>query len=420
MKTLPLTPHGAELPRNNQQLSSDQGAATEVSTVASTASTNAVQQAYPSRAKEFDWAATEYWVKELQRRWRIARADAPEVSLQVLDPRGLELTNDVEQTTPVDFGEDAVALEESILLTESGVMLGQLLVMPSETLFDEDEHVFTASAIGLELVEVRSDIDAPWSASEEIAYVESGEAPLVEESGIEDVVRVDLSLDSEGHALAALDAEADPFIEELLNFVPTEVNTASQRGVAIQRSHENEDRGDDSDAVRVIPDVTANEASAPVFVMGELFVMPRGVQPLAPLQLELTPTPAALSPWSELTGVLSRHLMNGGHTRASALVGPLLCGELVDFSRVEPAALERLSADGVVETRAGRALTTATFRHSAKAFREEFSMGGLNAGEALFWLSQLLVALSGGTRDEDTLEAELRDFGVAKLLEWAA
>ena len=50
---------------------------------------------------------------------------------------------------------------------------------------------------------------------------------------------------------------------------------------------------------------------------------------------------------------------------------------------------------------------------------EEFATGGLNTSEALFWLSQLLVAITGGG-DEEAFEAELRGLGVAQLLEWAA
>jgi hypothetical protein len=294
--------------------------------------------------------------------------------------------------------------------------------MPSETLFDEDEHVFTASALGLDLVEIGEPTSEGAPTLDTFALIESGEVPIVEESGVERVF-VELTLDD--HADPSpylLDDESDPFIDELLSLLPPEGNASSSLGVTPLRASDQElveAPSDESDRVRPLPAVAASNVPEPP-ALSQFFVMPRGVQPLAPLQLELTPTPAALSPWSELTGAISRHLMNGGHTRAAALVGPLLCGELVDFGRVEAGAADRLVCDGIAEVRGGRTVTTAMFRHSAKAFREEFGTGGLNTNEALFWLSQLLVALCGGNADEETLEAELRDLGVAKLLEWAA
>jgi len=74
-------------------------------------------------------------------------------------------------------------------------------------------------------------------------------------------------------------------------------------------------------------------------------------------------------------------------------------------------------SDGVAEMRGGRPVSSARFRESARVFREEFSEGGLNADDALFWLSQLRVALGGGSADDVVLENALRELGIAELLE---
>lgn len=214
--------------------------------------------------------------------------------------------------------------------------------------------------------------------------------------------------------------EADPFIEELLGFVvepPTEMPPLDFDGQLVDFAPE------ESGDFAVMPDVAEQSTTAPGewpeagAVTGERLV---GVQPLVPLAIELTPTPMGVSSWSELTGKLSRYLLDTGHTRAAALVTPMLNGELVELSRLDPRALECLLSDGVAEVRGGRPVTSARFRESARAFRETFSEGGLNADDALFWLSQLLVALGGGSADDVMLENALRELGVAELLECAA
>lgn len=205
--------------------------------------------------------------------------------------------------------------------------------------------------------------------------------------------------------------DVDPFIAELMGLLPGGSSEELLESLFSELEESGETR-----ALPGVQHVDKAPASAGVFD----FVPNSGVQPLLPLQLELTPTPGVVGAWSELTETLSRYLLNQGHTRAAALLTPMLNGELVELSRLEPAALERLVADSVAELRSGRAMTTRAFRDSAKAFREEFSAGGLNAGEALFWLGQLVVALCGGAVDDELLESHLREAGVAQLLEKAA
>lgn len=369
MKASPATRPCVEFPCDNPELHANQGRATETTGAPPAVANGSPEHRQP--VNEFDWEGTEYWVKELKRRWSLAKADAPEVNFPVLDAWGLEAAIGLDVAGTAWGDAESEPLGEALVLTESGVMLGELLVMPSETLFDEEHHALTASALGLELTERH-----------------------IEHTGDDELARTDA---------------ADPFIEELLSLMPEQVNAEPELEF---------EPVDQSGEVRSVPDVQASKV-APAPAPTELSVVPRGVQPLVPLHLELTPTPAAISPWGELTAALSRHLLNGGHTRAAALIGPLLGGELVDFSRVEATAVERLVADGVAEVRGGRPLSTATFRQSARAFREEFATGGLNTSEALFWLSQLLVAITGGG-DEEAFEAELRGLGVAQLLEWAA
>lgn len=216
------------------------------------------------------------------------------------------------------------------------------------------------------------------------------------------------------------EVEADPFIEELLGFVvdpPCEMPPLDFDGQLVDFAPEESGDFAVMPAVAEQPTAISGEWPETGAVTGERLA---GIQPLVPLAIELTPTPMGVSAWSELTGKLSRHLLDTGHTRAAALVTPMLNGELVDLSRLDARALECLSSDGVAEVRGGRPVTSARFRESARAFRETFSEGGLNADDALFWLSQLLVALGGGSADDVILENALRELGVAELLECAA
>jgi hypothetical protein len=146
----------------------------------------------------------------------------------------------------------------------------------------------------------------------------------------------------------------------------------------------------------------------------------RSAQPLVPLHFELTPLPPQASEWSELIAVLTEHLLRLGHTRASALIGPLLNAELVDLSRLEPSVLEQLQRDGVACPRGTRMVSSPTFRSSAHVFREELGNGGLEPNEALFWLAQLIGALLGNNDEHDTLESSLRELGITRLFERAA
>lgn len=428
MKTSSVSRPCAEFPSDNPRLHAsvghggdrlERGPASEHGDVGNSGVPPQVGAHDEPRLSEFDWAVTDYWVKEVRRRWRVAKADAPEVNLPVLDAMGLELCVGAQQAPSQGVGEDALMLEESAL-AESGVMLGELLVMPSETLFDDAGPASLTDALGLELAECGAAGAERSPLFDVFAHAESGEVPIVDEGGVEGV-STGLALATEGDS-SSIDELSDPFIDELLRLVPCEGHGLALREI-VSRSEcpgelaeaSNEDAGE----ARTVPAVAESAVAEPP-APSPLLVMSRGVQPLPPLQFELTPTPAALGPWSELTGALSRHLLSGGHTRAAALVAPLLCGELVDFSRVEPAAIERLIKDGIVEVRGGRPVTSPTFRHAAKTFREEFGTGGLNAADALFWLSQVLVGLCGGSADEEKFEGELRDLGVAKLLEWAA
>lgn len=412
MKTRPATRPCAEFPCDNPLLYSEDGPnATPNGGLVQ--ATGDEPHGCSDATSVFDWAATEYWVEELKRRWSVAKADAPEPCFAVLDATALELIEGNQPPTAPEVSlEDAEALEleEPALLTESGVVLGELLVMPSETLFDADEGVFGDDALALEVSDA-----LPAGTPRVARTVLSGEADA-----------------------ALLESADDPFIRELLTLIPRRGSESDhcsdELGDVAPREHasDSEPLGASAEELRPAREVPGVVLAA-TEVAPESAPRPSAPEPsppfeelaseaqlLVPLQLELTPTPARLSPWSEFTCALSRHLMNGGHTRAAALIGPLLCGELVDFSRLDAPVLERLLADGVAEQRGGRLVTTDTFRHAAKAFREEFVAGGLDVGEALFWLSQVLAALGGGARDEATLEAELRALGIAKLLERAA
>lgn len=201
----------------------------------------------------------------------------------------------------------------------------------------------------------------------------------------------------------------DPFIDELMGFITLE--PAADVPFA---------EWEESGEMRTVPRAVEVQPRPILAEPNELTLVRQPTQPLLPLHLELTPTPAVAGHWTQLTNVLGRYLMQAGHTRAAALLPAILNGELVDVSRLPADAIERLTSDSVVESRAGRAVTTHTFRDAAKAFREAFSDGGLNADDALFWLGQLLTALSGGAIDEATLDEQLRQWGVQALLEFAA
>lgn len=229
----------------------------------------------------------------------------------------------------------------------------------------------------------------------------------------------DAALECTGSAAVQVEPKAevvatvDPFIDELMSFITLE----SPAAVSVPEF-------DESGEIRTVPRAVEvqprHQVSDTLAQPTDLIMVQQPAQPLLPLHLELTPTPAIAGPWTQLTHVLGRYLLQSGYTRAAALLPALLNGELVDVSRLPADAIERLTSDSVVETRAGRAVTTRTFREAAKAFREAFGDGGLHTDDALFWLSQLLTALSGGAVDEATLDEQLRELGVHTLLEYAA
>ncbi len=146
----------------------------------------------------------------------------------------------------------------------------------------------------------------------------------------------------------------------------------------------------------------------------------QSVQPLVPLHFELTPLPPQVSEWSELITVLADYLLTRGHTRASALIGPLLNAELVDLSRLDSAVIQHLETDGIACSRGTRVVSSPSFRSSAHVLREELGNGGLDTHEAMFWLAQLVGALMGGQDEHEVLEATLRHLGIDRLIERAA
>src|SRR5690606_32331455 len=254
---------------------------------------------------------------ELKRRWNLAKVDAPEPSFAVLDATALELIESNHPPSWLEVGE-ALELEEPALLSESGVVLGELLVMPSETLFDADESTLGHDALALEMSDA-----LPASAPRSTRTSQPDEADA-----------------------ALLESADDPFIRELLTLIPRRVGESNDGDefddVALC------DRASDGELLEDLAEEPRDARVVPAVVLAETSVLLESVspepsapfeelsaaaQPLVPLQLELTPTPARLGEWSEFTGALSRHLMNGGHTRAAALTGPLLGGELVDLSR---------------------------------------------------------------------------------------
>lgn len=327
-------------------------------------------------ADPFDWNATAHWVKETQRRW--AAHDAPDHCLPVLDAAALEQTNvppvavELPTELPTERPEPAPSVKPSLATTEP-------LLTPHDGL-----DVDLAD-------ELEADLAAALTGEERVA---SGAVHPAPEFDVE----------------AWLEApESDPFIDELMGLVGRDA--ADVGGVFPEL--------EESGEVRAMPRVAeiagSDESPAP-----DLTSVKQPAQPLVPLFLELTPTPAIVGPWVSLTGVLSRYLLNAGHTRAAALLPPMLNGELVDLTRLPEAAISRLVIDAVAETRAGRVVTTSTFRDAARAFREAFSERSLNPSDALFWLGQLMVALCGGDVDDLALEAELEALGVMQLLENAA
>jgi hypothetical protein len=143
-------------------------------------------------------------------------------------------------------------------------------------------------------------------------------------------------------------------------------------------------------------------------------------QPLAPLHFELTPLPPQVAEWTQLTTILADYLLSRGHTRASALIGPLLNAELVDLSRLDDSVLEHLQRDGVACLRGTRVVSSPSFRSSAHVLRDELANGGLDSNEAMFWLTDLVGALMGGRDEHSALETSLRELGIAQLLDRAA
>lgn len=304
-----------------------------------------------------EWGVSDRWVHAVKQRWAKAVIDAPEAQLPVLDAGALEV---FAQSVPSDVG----ALE----------VFAQSVDLDTGALELSDDSAAPASGV----LEILADSAAALEA-----------------------------------------ADVDPFIEELLGFVvdsPADMPPLDFDGPA---DFSPEESGDFAVMPAVAEQVSSTTSAwhEPSAVTGERLA---GVQPLAPLAIELTPTPMGVTMWSELTNKLSRYLLEAGHTRAAALVTPMLNGELVELSRLDARALECLMSDGVAEVRGGRPVSSTRFRESARAFREEFSEGGLNADDALFWLSQLLVALGGGSADDVVLENALRELGVAELLECAA
>ncbi len=390
MKALPTSRPCAEFPCDNRLLQASSRVLSET--------TDAPPDVHVVRADDFDWDETEYWVKELKRRWSLAKADAPEVNWPVLDLSESPPTATSEARMDGASADETVTLGDALLLADSGVLLGELLVMPSEVLFDEEQHVLTADAVTLELRDAAEDV---------IEVVPRRDALNDAELDPFSDAKWDPFSDAAWDPFS--DAESDPFIDELRGLISRDVSDAGE-------FPELEGSGE----VRSVPRVAESKHEPATPVRLEEVPVKHGAQPLLPLQLELTPTPAVVSGWVELTNVVSRYLLNAGHTRAAALLPPLLNGELVDLSRLPAAAIERLVTDSVAETRSDRTVTTATFRDSAKGFREAFCEGGLDAEEALFWLGQVVAAVSGRQSDEAAIEAKLRELGVVTLLERAA
>jgi hypothetical protein len=365
----------------------------------------------------FDWGATAHWVKETQRRW--AAYDAPEQCLPVLDSRALEPTN-----APPPVVERPV-LEHPVpepAFTEPTVELAIELASESPEPLSSKQSLETREP----LLTPHAALDVELAEGFEAAPAEVFGADLfgVDEFGPE-VFGPDessgevLSVSGAEYQSPAFDVEewlsapeSDPFIDELMGFVGRDIDDVGGVFPELEESGE----------VRAMPRVAeVAEVAVPADPPApDLTSVKQPAQPLVPLFLELTPTPAVVGPWVSLTGVLSRYLLNAGHTRAAALLPPMLNGELVDLTRLPEAAIHRLVIDAVAETRAGRVVTTNTFRDAARAFREAFSERSLNPSDALFWLGQLMVALCGGHVDDAALEAELEALGVMQLLENAA
>lgn len=147
----------------------------------------------------------------------------------------------------------------------------------------------------------------------------------------------------------------------------------------------------------------------------------RLTQPLATrdsaLAVELPPDD---SRWSELVAIVSDYLLSLGQSRASALLPGLLNGDAVDLSRLSETVRARLAQDQIACCQGARVTSSASFRDSVAMFREEFVSGGLSASEALFWLAQVLVALTEHGFEPSDFEHALTSLGLVELIDRAA
>lgn len=294
--------------------------------------------------------------------------DAPESTIDVLGPHCLDTASSEPEAEP---------------------LLRDPTNPPLEPI--AEPHALDATALTPEREAEDPALDAPTPSSKheaeaEALHLDITNPPLERAAELTPLDATTLTLELEPLVSAT---EEDPFLLELLPFVGQTENVASNPF------------GEETPTQKLRP-------------------WTRAAQPLVPLQFELTPLPAQVSEWTQLTVILSEYLMKRGHTRASALITPLLNAELVDLSRLEEAVVAQLQNDGVACVRGTRVVSSPSFRSNAHVFREELANGGLDADEAMFWLVQLMSALMGNDDELETLEQTLRDAGVSRLLERAA
>lgn len=137
------------------------------------------------------------------------------------------------------------------------------------------------------------------------------------------------------------------------------------------------------------------------------------LNPLAPLELDLSPFPPETSPWGMVVTELSRFLLDQGAIRSATLVAPLVESERVNLRGLNAAARAAVLAHGIAEPNAEDLWPAQSFRKEATAFRARFEAGDVGPG-GREWLVRLLSALLG---HRDVSHEVRRDFEESPLHE---
>lgn len=286
-------------------------------------------------------------------------------------------------------------------------------------------HAVEAAAVGPEaLTELAPVVSEERSGSSQASpvlrmHAWSPQPPLVVEAG------------------AVASSEADPFVDELEALIEDWDQTPTPGGEQLSGRAP----GDPSTAMpgQALPMVHAGRAVEPpstedpfeLELLNEI-LDPVGsglskaappapvVQPLEPLALELTPLPPSSSAWFDFTSRLSAWLLQGGATRAAALLSSLLEGNQVSLQRLSRPARERLLAQGMAQVSEADVVPTAELLDRARRFQHDFLCRSVDESAAVDWLSRLLSGLLAAELDEKDVREALRQCGALGLLTRAA